>query len=258
MGVRPRSRLVRRVLAHGRAAYVAALGEYMAAKATFDAIVAEARRRGVRRQRSSTRSASAADFRFEVSTTTRGVRAVADGAVRFPEAVRVPLRDQLRAAVARIPAEPGEILRGTFVGELPPNSKTDVENRVLLNMGLSEHCLRRGFAFEHDRKPPEAWACDYDYRGVRADDPFELWRAGRLLAGWTGIALDRGLTAPAIWWGLRTSRETIPRGPSIAVAPTLFQATVASPRAEPQRDQSSGGRRRRRCSMDSHGSPVWC
>lgn len=106
-----------------------------------------------------------------MSSDSTEVVAVSDGAVRFPERERVALRDELRAAVAELDVHEGHVLRGTFVGSLPPGSKTDVENRVLLNISLPERCLRHGFTFEHDRDPPEGWTCGYGYRAVKPEDP---------------------------------------------------------------------------------------
>src|SRR5215218_10471236 len=208
----------------------------MKAKAEADAVADEARRRGVRRRRSgaaaSPQSTADREFRFEVVSTTPGhVTAVADGAVRFPERERTALRNELRDAVGQIPVAPGHILRGTFRGELPRTWKTDVENRVLLNIALSERSLRRGFAFEHDTRPPAGWTCGYDYRAVSAADPFDHWRPGELLTSWDDVALEHGLNATTIWCALRARRSPTPIGPETAVPATLLTAKVVSPRA---------------------------
>ena len=224
-----------RVAALSDAEYPAAYDEYMAAKTQADAIADEARRREIRGRR--VRIAQPAsrealgDFRFRVSSDSTAVVAMADGAIRFPERERGKLRDELRTALAALDVHDGQVLCGTFIGPLLPGSKTDVENRVLLNISPPERCLRHGFAFEHDRDPTEGWACGYRYRAVKAEDPFELWRPGSLLAGWRNVPLAHGLIAPAIWWALRTARGRGAAGPAIAVPATLLRATVTSPRS---------------------------
>jgi hypothetical protein len=222
------------VTALSGAAYGAAYEEYMKAKAEADAVAEEARRRGVRRRRSGAavapQSTAGQEFRFEVSTTAGHVTAVADGAVRFPERERTALRNELRVAVGQIPVAPGHLLRGTFRGELSRTWKTDVENRVLLNIGLAERSLRRGFAFEQDTRRPAGWTCGYDYCAVSTADPFDHWRPGQLLTSWDDVALEHGLSATAIWWALRARRPTTPVGPEAAVPATLLTATVVSPR----------------------------
>lgn len=222
-----------RVSALSGAAYMAAYDDYMAAKGRADAVAAEARRRGVRKRSAATavarRRTPSPDFRFNVSTDATGVTAVADGAVRFPDPERVALRDALRGAVAQIDVRDGQVLRGVFAGPLPPHSKTDVENRLLLNIALREECLRRGFAFEHRRQSPPGWTCGYRYEAVDAEDPFDLWRPGRLLAAWKGIPLTYGLTAAAIWWALRTTRKSGADGPATATPATVLRAFVTSP-----------------------------
>lgn len=231
---RDRATLWARVATLTGPSYTAGYHDYMAAKARANAVTIEARRRGIRKRRAAaaaaTGSRSAPAFKFEVSTTATSVTAVADGAVRYPDTERGALRDAIRTAVAGLHIGPEEVLRGTFAGALPPNSKTDVENRVLLNMGLSERCLRRGFAFEHDRRPPHEWNCGYEYRAIAAQDPFDLWRSDRALVRWDRVELDHGLTAPAIWWALRANRETVSDGPAKAVPDILLRITVTSPR----------------------------
>jgi hypothetical protein len=231
---RDRATLWARVATLTGASYTAAYDDYMAVKARANAVIIEVRRRGIRRRRATAAATTGPtpdpDFKFKVSTTATSITAVADGAVRYPDTARSALRDGIRTAVAELHIGPEEVLRGTFAGALPPNSKTDVENRVLLNMSLSERCLRRGFAFEHNRRPPHEWSCGYDYRAVAAEDPFDLWRPGKVLARWDGVALDHGLTAPAIWWALRTNREARSDGPAEAVPDTLLRITVTSPR----------------------------
>jgi hypothetical protein len=211
------------------AAYTAAAGKYTAAKAQMRAVADEAKRRGIRGQLGRSVPSATVDFRFDVSSGLAGVVAVADGAVRFPDPERLALRDQLRAAVAALDVCEGQVLRGTFAGPLPPGTKTDVENRVLLNIALSKRCLRHGFAFEHDQNSPAGWSCGYRYRAVDAADPFELWRPRRLLTRWQTIRLTHGLTAAAIWWALRTARQPGSLGPAAAAPATLLRATVTSP-----------------------------
>jgi hypothetical protein len=86
-----------------------------------------------------------------VTSREGAVVAVADGAVRFPDYERSGLRDALRAAVSEPPVADGQVLRRTFVGSLPQGAKTDVENRVLLNTGVSERCLRHATVAQQDQ-----------------------------------------------------------------------------------------------------------
>jgi hypothetical protein len=213
------------------AAYTMAASEYTVAKGQVRAVAAEATRRGIRGRLGRKAVNAAVDFRFEVSSTLAGVVAVAEGAVRFPDPERVALRDQLRAAVGALDLREGQVLRGTFAGPLPAGTKTDVENRVLLNIALPKRCLRHGFAFEHDRDPPADWSCGYRYNAVDAADPFELWRPRRLLARWQNVRLIHGLIAPAIWWALRIARQPGGVGPAAAAPATLLRVSVTSPRS---------------------------
>ncbi len=210
--------------------YQAAFAEYMGAKARADALTAEARRRGVRKRRTGSAANSVqTEFKYAVSTSGQAISAVASGPVRYPERERLALRDELRRAVSGLRIAPGQVLRGTFAGALPPKSKTDVENRVLLNIGLFERCLRHGFAFEHNPRAPAGWRCGYDYRAVAANDPFELWQPSELLGCWNDVALEHGLTAAAIWWAVRNARNAASNDASDG-GPLLLRTEVASPR----------------------------
>ncbi len=212
-------------------AYLDAYDDYMAAKARADALAAEARDRGIgqrprRKPEAPSRGAPSPDFRFGVSSDATAVAAVADGAVRYSDTERATLRDELRAAVSALGVGNSQVLRGTFAGALPLGSKTDVENRVLLNIGLPQSCLRTGFSFEHDRNAPPGWTCGYRYRAVHPNDPFEFWRPHDVLTEWRDVPLTHGLTAAAIWWLLRTAREASVPGPDTPVPATLLRATV--------------------------------
>jgi hypothetical protein len=171
----------------------------MVVKARADAVVAEARRRGTRGRRArtaaTTRVTPSPDFRFDVSSDSTAVVAVADGAVRFPDPERVGLRNALRVAITELDIREGQLLRRTFVGPLPP---TDVENRVLLNISPPQRCLRHGFASSRTANPSAGWTCGYRYRAVSPKDAFELWRPRGLLAEWQNVPLAHGLTAAAI------------------------------------------------------------
>jgi hypothetical protein len=216
-------------------AYNQAYAEYMEAKARAEAVVAEARRRGVRSRRPAARGSPTAvpmsAFRFEVSPGPEEVVAVADGPVRFPEPERTAFKRALRDAVDGLQVGPGQLLRGTFAGPLPAGQKTDVENRVLLNVGLREASLRSGFAFEHDCRPPDGWFCGYRYRAVPADDPFAVWEEGADLCRWPVLALTHGLSAGAIWWAGRRARQSGPEGPDAPPPAMLLDVTVTAPRA---------------------------
>jgi hypothetical protein len=176
-----------------------AYAKYMEAKARAEAVAAEACRRGVRSRRPAARRSRTAvpvsAFRFEVPPGTEEVVAVADGPVRFPELERTAFKRALRDAVDGLQVGPRQLLRGTFAGPLPAGQKTDVENRVLLNVGLHEASLRSGFAFEHDWRSPDGWFCGYRYRAVPADDPFAIWEAGAELCRWPVLVLTHGLSA---------------------------------------------------------------
>ena len=67
------------------------------------------------------------------------------------------------------------MLRGRFLGQIDADG-TDVENLVLTNIEIPERQLDRGFAFEHDPRPPQAAACGYEYQAVDSAEPFDLWR----------------------------------------------------------------------------------
>jgi hypothetical protein len=139
------------------------------------------------------------------------------------------LRDELRAAVAELDVPEGRVLRGTFAGSLP--SGADVENRVLLNIRLPQRCLRHGFAFEHDVELPPGWTCGYRYCAVNPEQPLDYWRPRVLLAAWQNAPLAHGLTAPAIWWTLRTRRDPGVEGPAAAAGGILLMAIVTSRQA---------------------------
>ena len=215
-------------------AYNRAYAEYMEAKARAEAIVAEARRRGVRRRHPAGRRstvAPAAAFRFEVSPGAEEVAAAADGPVRFPEPDRTAFKRALRDAVDGLRFETGQLLRGTFAGPLTAGQKTDVENRVLLNVGLREASLRSGFAFEHDRRPPDGWFCGYRYRTVPADDPFALWRADADLCRWPVLPLTDRLAAGTVWWAARRARQPGLDGPDAPPPAMLLDVNMTAPRA---------------------------
>ena len=250
-----------RVAALSGAAYAAAYDEYMAAKGHAEAIADEGRRRGVRGRRAGTALSrpSSTEFRFAVASSPATVIAAADGAVRFPDPERVALRDELRrAAVAELTIGERQVLRGTFAGSLPTSAKTDVENRVLLNMSLPGRCLRRGFCFEHNPDPPAGWMCGYSYDAVESEDPFKLWSARRRLVGWQNVPLAHELTAASIWWALRAARDPGVAGPA-TVVPGDVVARDGDLTAAPVAQPDQGGRRRRcrRRSMDADGQPEW-
>jgi hypothetical protein len=213
-------------------AYEAAFAEYMVDKAQADAVATEMRRRGVGRRHAGATHARPprppSPFRLEMRASEQLVEAVAAGAVRFPETERADLRTALKQAVGALSIRKGQLLRGTFAGPLPPHAKPDVENRVLLNIQLAQSCVRHGFAFEHDLHAPPSWACSYRYCAVDTDAPFEFWQPGELLARWNDLALEHGLTAPAIWWSARLARTVTAGAPH--VRPIMVRATVATPR----------------------------
>jgi len=146
--------------------------------------------------------------------------------VRFEEKDRLALRAALRAATARLRIEDSEILRCVFLGP-KPTVGTDVENLVLHNLGLGSDVLTRGVAFEHLTDAPADGAIGYEYEPAPAASPLRLWQTNAQLITWSDLALP-ALSAPAIWWTLRSAGVPLQAGD--ADADILVSCRLATPR----------------------------
>jgi hypothetical protein len=149
----------------------------------------------------------------------------------IPFAPRDPVllqtRAVLRATLASLSAQPGEVLHGIVEG--PGVAKTDLDNALLYNVGGSVNAAARyGVALERRPPPSGSTATRYGYR--LTSDPAVPAVDGELVVELAGVALSgapRGW--PEIWAAVRTSEALSIRG-SAAVGELGLRLRVGAPR----------------------------
>ncbi len=201
------------VISNKGAEFEEANRDYMASKAEAEAVVAELRRRGLIRRgrlagssarRTADEQTPAGDFAstFHVEQSARRLAVTADSHLRYGDKDRTALAAALRAGIARLRFEDGEVLRGAFHGA-KPTKRTDLENLVFYNLDLPTAAVQRGVSFEHSPQPPAQGTIGYVYEPVPATDATRLWRPGERIISFTNVALP-GRSAPAIWWSMKS------------------------------------------------------
>ncbi|MGE2835436.1 hypothetical protein [Mycobacterium sp. SMC-4] len=178
---------------------------------------------------------------FGPAVDKRHVAAWADDYIHFER--RPPWQDALRAEIrsrcADLTPSAGEVLHAAYFGA--KDSRTDVENLVLYNIGTFNSAGSNGIRFEHgDVVPPPSpdgreYPVGYTYSLASRESGFNDWRPDRELAafGWTEVGNPRKTPSLAqIWLALsRNPCSTFgpPRGPTV---PFALHLEVRPPRGQ--------------------------
>jgi hypothetical protein len=150
------------------------------------------------------------------SVGDRRVEVVSESPLQFEaKGWQRALRSELRAAVARIVAAPGEVLASVYAGEAIP-WQVDAENVLFYNVGTGAFARSAAHGLRFERVFGGARAIGADsrfghastYEPAPAGDGFQFARRAESLVDWDSVGLAVTADAPSaseIWSAMRTA-----------------------------------------------------